>query len=165
MMRHILYRIATWVRSQTRQSERQSGQSLVILAFAFLGLIAMLGLALDLGLVYIERVRIKRAVDAATLAGVVELPYEDQSYQRALEYLDLNGYDVANANVYISGCVRDIRGIYGPTDDLVNATRYPYNITVDPALTFTLDTRSYQQDHDSVCVPGSNDPFGLPGQS
>ena len=70
----------------------QKGQSIVIMAFAFIGLIAMLGLALDLGLVYIERTQIKRAVDAATLAAVVELPNEENAYLRAIAYLDENGY-------------------------------------------------------------------------
>jgi hypothetical protein len=154
MVKRILCRIVAWRRVQTRHPERESGQSLIILAFAFLGLIAMLGLALDLGLVYIERVRLKRAVDAATLAGVVELPYEDQSFQRALEYLELNGYDTANSNIYVSGCVRDING--DPTV-LVNATNYPYNLAVDPrAPTFYLDTWNYQSDHDLACPTGSD---------
>jgi hypothetical protein len=149
MVKRILCRIIARGRVQARHPERESGQSLIILAFAFLGLIAMLGLALDLGLVYIERVRLKRAVDAATLAGVVELPYEDQSYQRALEYLELNGYDTANSNIYVSGCVRDING--DPTA-LVNATNYPYNLVGDPrAPTFYLDTWHYQSDHDLAC--------------
>jgi len=77
-----------------RQVFNQKGQSIIILAFAFLGLIAMLGLALDLGLVYIERTRIKRAVDAATLAAVVELPNEENAYLRAIAYLDENGYQL-----------------------------------------------------------------------
>ena len=92
-MLHIIRKTIVSLGERQRRALRdQSGQSLVILAFAFLGLIAMLGLALDLGLVYIERVRIKRAVDAATLAGVVELRFEEDSFSRALEYLDLNGY-------------------------------------------------------------------------
>ena len=40
----------------------------------------------DLGLVYIERTRVKRAVDAAVLAGVVELPNEEQAFIRAIDY-------------------------------------------------------------------------------
>ena len=44
---------------------KESGQSLIILVFAFMGLIAMLGIALDVGLVYVERVRLKRTIDAA----------------------------------------------------------------------------------------------------
>jgi hypothetical protein len=158
MVKHILCRLVAWRRVQARHPEPESGQSLIILAFAFLGLIAMLGLALDLGLVYIERVRLKRAVDAATLAGVVELPYEDQSYQRALEYLELNGYDTANSNIYVRGCVRDINGYFGsdPTA-LVNSSAYTYNLAVDPrAPTFYLDTWAYQSDHDQACPAGSD---------
>lgn len=88
----------------------QQGQSIIIITFAILGLIAMLGLALDLGLVYIERTRVKRAVDAATLAGVVELPSEEQAFIRAINYLDENGYRLRDGNgnpqtnVYVRGC-------------------------------------------------------------
>jgi Flp pilus assembly protein TadG len=88
----------------------QKGQSIIIFAFIFIGLIAMLGLALDLGLVYIERTRIKRAVDAATLAGVVELPNEEKAILRAIGYLDQNGYRLrdnagnAQVNVWVRGC-------------------------------------------------------------
>ena len=97
----------------TRPVSNQKGQSIVIITFAFLGLIAMLGLALDLGVVYIEQTRIKRAVDAAVLAGVVELPSEEQSFIRAMTYLDQNGYDLRDTagnprvNVYIRGCAHD----------------------------------------------------------
>jgi len=142
----------------------QKGQSIIILAFAFLGLIALLGLALDLGLVYIERTRIKRAVDAATLAGVVELPNEEQAFIRAINYLDQNGYRLTNANgqpqinIYIRGCAH---GEYlssaapGTTNELKNrgavltqtAHLYypPGGVAVpDPVAEFTIDTRSYQ---------------------
>ncbi len=91
-------------------NSNEKGQSIVIIAFAILGLIAMLGLALDLGLVYIERTRLKRAVDAATLGGVVELPAEEQTFIRAINYLDQNGYRLRDGaglpqvNVYIRGC-------------------------------------------------------------
>ena len=108
----------------------QSGQSLIILAFIFVALLAMLGLALDLGLVYVERIRLKRTVDAAALAAVAELPVEEAAANRALNYMSENGYDVVNANVYIAGCVQDTQDIYnaatgslgadGFTDDLVN---------------------------------------------
>ncbi|MBN1994740.1 MAG: VWA domain-containing protein [Anaerolineae bacterium] len=97
----------------SRRIPQQKGQSIIILAFAFMGLIAMLGLALDLGLVYIERTRIKRAVDAATLAAVVELPNEEKAYLRAIGYLDQNGYRLRNpagqpqVNVYVRGCAHD----------------------------------------------------------
>lgn len=91
----------------------QKGQSIVIFAFAILGLIAMLGLALDLGLVYIERTRLKRAVDAATLSAVSELAHEEKAYLRAIGFLNENGYNLRDAggtpliNVYVRGCAHD----------------------------------------------------------
>src|SRR6185503_4596249 len=84
----------------------QKGQSIIIFTFAFIGLIAMLGLALDLGLVYIEKVKVNRTADAAALAAVVELPYEQDTINRAIDYIQLNGYDVGvDTNILIRGCV------------------------------------------------------------
>jgi Flp pilus assembly protein TadG len=84
----------------------QKGQSIIIFTFAFLGLIAMLGLALDLGLVYIEKIKVSRTADAAALAAVVELPFEEDAMRRAIEYIRLNGYDVGvDTEVFIRGCI------------------------------------------------------------
>ena len=52
----------------------ERGQSLIILAFAMVALLALMGLALDLGIVYGRRVQLARATDAAAMAAVVE-PY------------------------------------------------------------------------------------------
>ena len=69
------------------------GQSLVIVTFAFVGILAFVGLAVDLGWVYVERIRVAQAADAAALAGASELPLEEPAYRRALVYLQENGYD------------------------------------------------------------------------
>lgn len=74
-------------------SRQQRGQSLVIIIFALIGLLAFVGLGIDLGLVYVERVRVGRAVDAAALAAASELPLEAAAHARALVYLRENGYD------------------------------------------------------------------------
>ena len=133
-------RLVVAFRERQRGAMRaQSGQSLIILAFAFLGLIAMLGLALDLGLVYIERVRIKRAVDAATLAGVVELPFEEDAFARSIEYLSLNGYDIdpisGDADVYVMGCIEDPSR---PGEFVDQTTPYPYIQVLNPRSVFTI---------------------------
>jgi hypothetical protein len=73
--------------------EQQQGQSLIIVAFLIVALLAAVGLAVDLGLMYVEKVRIGRAVDAAALAGAQELPDESAAHDRMIEYLELNGYD------------------------------------------------------------------------
>lgn len=54
-------------------TERQTGQSVVIIAVVMVALLAFVGLAIDLGLVWVRRAQLTAAVDAAALAGVVEL--------------------------------------------------------------------------------------------
>lgn len=54
-----------------RHSER--GQTLIIMVFAMVGLLAILGLAVDGGTVYVERRRMQNAADAAALAGTRQL--------------------------------------------------------------------------------------------
>lgn len=63
---------------------REEGQSIVILAMAMVGLLVFAGLAVDAGVIYVASVRLARAVDAAALAGVVELPYESSLTSTAL---------------------------------------------------------------------------------
>jgi len=72
------------------RSER--GQSLVLVAFSIFALVAFVGLAIDVGLSYVDRVRARRAADAAALAAASELPLEAAAQARALEYLEANGY-------------------------------------------------------------------------
>jgi len=76
----------------------QRGQSLIIVTFAFIGILAFVGLAIDLGWVYVERVRVAQAADAAALAGASELPLEGTAHTRALVYLQENGYDFTDAS-------------------------------------------------------------------
>jgi hypothetical protein len=75
-----------------RLGRAQSGQSLIIIAVASMGLVIVVGLAIDLGLVYTERIRLGRACDAAALAAAQELPNKGNAERRAIEYLEQNGY-------------------------------------------------------------------------
>lgn len=70
----------------------EKGQSLVIIAFSIFVLIGFVGLAIDLGLAFVERIRVRRAADAAALAAAAELPLENAAIIRALEYLEENDY-------------------------------------------------------------------------
>lgn len=72
---------------------QEHGQSLILVVFAIIALVAFVGLAVDLGLSYVERVRVRRAADAAALAAAAELPLENAAQVRALEYLAQNDYD------------------------------------------------------------------------
>jgi len=75
-----------------RKVRSESGQSLVLVAFGIFALLGFVGLAVDLGISYVDRVRVRRAADAAALAAASELPLEAAAQVRALEYLEANGY-------------------------------------------------------------------------
>lgn len=53
-------------------AKSESGQAIIIIVFAFIGLVAMVGLVTDTGLLLIEYGKLKRAVDAAAVAAAQE---------------------------------------------------------------------------------------------
>jgi hypothetical protein len=113
-------------------TQEGKGQSLIVIVFAFLGLLAFVGLAVDLGLVYIERVQLGRACDAAALAAAQELPFENDAAARALEYLALNGYDTydpTTVRVEVNYCSNV--DVSGPAAD-------------DAETVIKIDTTSYE---------------------
>ena len=79
--------------------QNESGQSLIIIAFTVIGLVAIVGLAVDLGIMYVEKTRLGQAVDASALAGAHELPNEIAAWDRAEEYLRINRYDLNDPDV------------------------------------------------------------------
>lgn len=174
MLRKFLQRLKTQHLEALRE---QKGQSIIIFTFAFLGLIAMLGLALDLGLVYIERVKVGRASDAATLASVTELSNnnEQATIDRAIEYIRLNGYDVGgDTEILVRGCLAsppgpgnfNEAGAYASTTTpMTKATTitgmlYIPATTNPPRATFMIDTGSYQ-----VTPGGCNPPTSYGGNA
>jgi hypothetical protein len=63
------------------------GQAAVIVAMAFVGLLVAVGLAVDGGILFLHRVWLREAADAAALAGAYELPNENAACARVVEYL------------------------------------------------------------------------------
>jgi hypothetical protein len=95
------------------------------MAFIFIGLLVMLGLGLDVGLIYIERSKLSRAIDAAAMAGVSELPDEERALKRAQIYLFQNGYDGNDIEWLFRGCqTKDEAGNVGEAGFTV-----PYTFT------------------------------------
>lgn len=142
--------------------KEQKGQSLIIFVFAILGLIAMMGLALDLGLVYIERVRVSRTTDAAALAAVVELPFEEEAIRRAAEFIELNGYTRESTEIRVRGCIDTSSGLQNvgdfsatapypagdpvdtQPDSLISGYVYQPALNNPPEAIFVIDTLAYQ---------------------
>lgn len=80
----------------------QKGQILIIVALASIGLVAVVGLTLDVGNVFLQYARLRRAVDAAALAAALQDRIgatHDDLRRSADEFLELNGIDEGTANV------------------------------------------------------------------
>ncbi len=75
----------------------QIGQSLVIVAVGFFAIISFVGFSLDTGILFLNRIWLGQAIDAATLSSGYELPNIRGACARAIEYLEANDY-VAGSN-------------------------------------------------------------------
>jgi hypothetical protein len=82
----------------------QSGQILIIVVFAIVGLVAFVGLVVDTGLVFIGNGKLRRATDAAALAAASEYRKDPNPVglsAAAKEFLVLNKIEDPNATVYV----------------------------------------------------------------
>jgi Flp pilus assembly protein TadG len=86
--------------------DAESGQMLVMVALSTLVLFGIVGLAIDLGRMYIMRAELSRAVDAAALSGVLELNGTSAgltaAQSKAQTYFDYNEPD-ATATITADG--------------------------------------------------------------
>jgi len=91
---------------KTPLQKKSKGQIVVILALLFVGLIAIVGLAIDLGNVFVSYSRLRRAVDAAALSasGHFRQGYTQTALERAAQqFLDLNGIG-DTTSIHIEAC-------------------------------------------------------------
>ncbi len=80
-----------WNRIKAIASER--GQVLPMAALVIVILVAAVGLAIDVGRVFATRAELMRAVDAAALAGTLELPDLDAAQAKVYAYMEENEPD------------------------------------------------------------------------
>ncbi len=88
-MRKIFKKAASYIKNP----RSQKGQVLVIVVFAMVALISMVGLVVDTGLTFIQYGRLRRAVDAAALSASLQYRENVPPEQLALaatEFLVLN---------------------------------------------------------------------------
>lgn len=90
------------MRQKISHNKLERGQAIILIALAAVGLIAMIGLVVDGGIMLIEYGRLKRAIDAASLSAALQYregytPLELQD--AAEEFLNLNQLDVVNIQV------------------------------------------------------------------
>jgi hypothetical protein len=98
---------------QERNSE--DGQSIVLIAMAFVGLLAFVGLATDVGLAFVRSSEFSKAVDAASLAAVLEVDAGTtitiDADLRAQQFLAANGWSTSTLTVFDSKTSLTARGI------------------------------------------------------
>ncbi|MCB8942807.1 MAG: Tad domain-containing protein [Ardenticatenaceae bacterium] len=82
----------------SRQLFSERGQSLVLIAAAMIGLLAFVGIAVDVGFVFAKNSQLQAGVDAAALAGVVELMGGDISVadEKAERFLSSNNIPITD---------------------------------------------------------------------
>jgi hypothetical protein len=91
-------------KTKKRLSRMERGQVLVVVAVSIVAIVAIIGLALDVGVMFIENARLRRAVDSAALAAALQFRegYQmDQLDRSAKEFLTLNGIHDPSALVQV----------------------------------------------------------------
>jgi Putative Flp pilus-assembly TadE/G-like len=111
----------------TQDQEKERGQSIVIIAFIVVVLLALVAVVVDVGNAYAQRRVVQNAVDSAAMAGVTVLTeglingdpsgvyfgVTDDMVQQAIEdYAELNGLDPSDvAAWYIDGVGQHLRQV------------------------------------------------------
>ena len=117
--------------STTPSRASQSGQALVLLALAFIILLASAGLAIDGGMVYTERRRAQNAADAAAMAGAFTILNGGSPIAAAYARASDNGFN----NNQIENWVDVYRPpIHGPTTGDSNHVEVQIRARVDPVF-------------------------------
>ncbi|HPH96609.1 MAG TPA: vWA domain-containing protein [Anaerolineaceae bacterium] len=118
-------------------SKKEKGQAIVIIAIAFVGLLAFIGLAMDFGILLAGYAHLRRAVDAASLAAAAQ--YREgyntaELSEAARTVLRLNGVDMDNLSAAVTTCEDD------PTDPQLCTTpkRKMVRVTATGEVRFTF---------------------------
>src|SRR4030042_2955566 len=85
----------------------QRGQALILIALAFVGLAAFIGLAVDAGILFTDIGHLRRAVDAASLSAANQFREGRTIAQltaSARQVLALNGLDAGSAGGAVGAC-------------------------------------------------------------
>jgi hypothetical protein len=91
--------------SQDRPKQGEAGQSIVIIAFVMIGLLAFAGIAVDVGFVFARSTQLQTAVDAGVLAGVTELGAADNladADNRAAQFMRANHVPISVTQTFLS---------------------------------------------------------------
>lgn len=86
------------------------GNASVILSIAITAILGFTAYAVDIGLAYVERVKLSNAIDSAVLASMLELPRSEVKAKTvAIEYLEKNSVNPQDTLIEVSTDKKSIR--------------------------------------------------------
>lgn len=154
----------------------EKGAAVVLLALALTALLGITALVVDVGLVYLNHVKLANAVDAAALAGVQALPASpDLASQLAEDYVLKNGVSTENLSIQITADRREIRVQASTTvnhffaqvlgfssTDIVKSAgaRVGYLSSVDGAVPFSIENQELVYNEEYVLKYGAGEKPG-----
>lgn len=81
----------------------EKGNVTILVSILMVSLMLLMALTIDVGIVYAEKAKLSKAIDAAILAGGVELPNKKEEAESIMqEYLLLNGVSLDQVQIFIS---------------------------------------------------------------
>jgi Flp pilus assembly protein TadG len=83
---------------------RESGQAIILIVFAFIGLLAFVGIVVDLGRYLVYQTQLRRAVDAAALAGAAQFRLAGSTTTDDAVYDKVSKAALASLNVHGITC-------------------------------------------------------------
>lgn len=97
-------------------AHRQEGQTIILFAIMLVALLAFVGIAVDVGFGFVRSSQFSAAVDAAALAGVIDLAPDSETDTeeadiRAWQFLAANGWPTDTLSVFESSRSYTDRGI------------------------------------------------------
>lgn len=125
---------------------KQKGSVMILACFSLVFLLGCAGIVIDMGNIYLEKIKMQNAVDSAVLAGGQELPDTTVAKAISLEYIGTNGQNPEDVNISFSKQNRQINvvlqkkaatyfaAIFGIKDVIVSA--YAAAILTNPPGVF-----------------------------
>ena len=94
------------------------GNVAIILCLVFTVLLGFTAYVVDIGLIYVEKVKLSNAIDSAVLAAILELPTDPiEAKDVATEYLEKNNVDPSKVSITISADNKSIEMVGIKTAD------------------------------------------------
>ncbi|MBK7895666.1 MAG: pilus assembly protein TadG-related protein [Candidatus Promineifilaceae bacterium] len=125
-------RIKQLIQNKQTDTERQKGQSIVLIALMMVVIIAFVGIAVDVGFIFVRGSQLQSAIDSAALAGVVELSgwsppgnatLEGNARTKSAQFLNANNMPVSVTNsINITNNLRVSNTPLGATEYSITAT-------------------------------------------